>query len=78
MNVTIGAIMKTTRFAVVGMIVSLNTSLTPSAIGCSNPQGPTTFGPRLIWTAAMTLRSAKVRYATASSRTRMIRIVHPA
>jgi hypothetical protein len=37
MNVTIGAMMKTTRLAPVGITVSLTNSLRPSAKGCSRP-----------------------------------------
>ena len=31
--------------APVGMMISLNTSLMPSAMGCSRPSGPTRLGP---------------------------------
>ena len=48
-------------------MVSLRSILTASAIGCSRPNGPTTFGPLRSCIAARTLRSASVRYATASS-----------
>ena len=44
-----------------GMIVSLKNSFTPSAIGCSRPNGPTTFGPLRSCIHPMTLRSASVR-----------------
>jgi len=44
-NVTIGAAIKTTRLAPLGMTVSLTSIFSPSAIGCSRPNGPTTFGP---------------------------------
>ncbi len=67
MKVSIGASRKTTRLAPAGRMVSLASSFTPSANGCSRPKGPTTFGPLRICIAAMTLRSAKVSMATASS-----------
>jgi putative NADH-flavin reductase len=40
-----------------GMMVSFSTSLRPSAIGCSKPKGPTTFGPLRSCDIASTLRS---------------------
>ncbi len=58
MKVSIGAATNTTRLAPAGRIVSLNSSLTPSAIGCSRPNGPTTLGPLRSCMAAITLRSA--------------------
>ena len=57
-KVTIGAMMKTTRLAPLGMIVSLISILSPSAKGCSSPNGPTTFGPLRNCENASTLRSA--------------------
>ncbi len=57
-KVSIGASMNTTRLAPDGMIVSLTSSLRPSAIGCSRPNGPTTIGPCLSCMAPITLRSA--------------------
>ena len=56
-SVTIGAAMNTSRLAPLGMMVSFSTSLTPSAIGCSRPKGPTTFGPLRSCDIASTLRS---------------------
>ena len=56
--VTSGASRKTPLLAPAGMIGSLNTNLSRSAKDCSRPQGPTTFGPRRICTAAQILRSA--------------------
>ena len=61
MKVIIGAMTNTARLAPVGMIVSLQNSFSPSAIGCSSPKGPTTFGPLRRCIEAMTLRSANVR-----------------
>src|SRR3546814_722653 len=66
-KVSIGAARKITLFAPDGRMVSLASSFTPSAKGCSRPNGPTTFGPLRSCIAAMTLRSKKVRYATATS-----------
>ena len=56
--VTSGANRKIPLLAPAGMIGSLNTNLSRSAKDCHRPQGPTTFGPRRICTAAHTLRSA--------------------
>ena len=56
-KVSIGAIKNTAGLAPAGTMVSLNSSLTPSAIGCSSPNGPTTFGPMRKCIAASTLRS---------------------
>ncbi len=58
MKAIIGAITNRMPLALDGMIVSLSTSLRPSAIGCSRPKGPTTLGPRLSWIDAQILRSA--------------------
>jgi len=49
------------RFAAVGTMISLKTSLIASAIGCSRPSGPTRFGPGRIWLQPMALRSHSVR-----------------
>jgi len=57
-NVISGAMMKTTLLAPDGITVSLKISFTPSAIGCSSPNQPTTLGPLRSCTAAMILRSA--------------------
>lgn len=56
-KVTIGAKMKTTRLAPLGITVSLSNSLSPSAKGCSSPNRPTTFGPLRNCEKAKTLRS---------------------
>src|SRR5436190_24276470 len=56
--VTSGASKNTPLLATDGMTGSLTTNLSRSANDCSRPQGPTTLGPRLIWTAAQILRSA--------------------
>ena len=57
MKAIIGAMMKRTPLALDGTIVSLSTSLRPSAKGCSRPNAPTTLGPRRSWIEAQTLRS---------------------
>lgn len=41
----VGARIKSVGDACVGRIGSLINSLTPSAIGCRSPKGPTMFGP---------------------------------
>ena len=46
------------KFAPAGITGSLTTNFRRSANDCSNPQGPTTFGPRRSMTAAQILRSA--------------------
>ena len=38
---------KISLFEFVGIIVSFVSNLIPSAIGCNNPNGPTTLGPFL-------------------------------
>ena len=55
---TSGASRNTPLLAEAGMIGSLKKNLVRSAKLCSRPQGPTTFGPRRICTAAQILRSA--------------------
>ena len=45
--VTIGARIKTTLFALAGIIISLKIYFKASANVCSKPNGPTTFGPCL-------------------------------
>jgi hypothetical protein len=64
-NTITGAIRKIVALARVGIRSSLNISLAPSAKGCNKPQKPTTFGPFRRWIAAITFRSAIVKYATA-------------
>src|SRR6266513_171593 len=61
----IGAIKNSQRFAPVGTTISLNSILSTSANGCSNPSGPTRLGPIRTCIQPMTFRSASVRYATA-------------
>ena len=54
---TSGAMTNTPLLALAGMIGSLMMNLPKSANGCSTPHGPTTFGPRRMWTAPQILRS---------------------
>ena len=56
--VTSGASRKMPLFAAEGTIGSFKTNLRRSAKGWSRPNGPTTLGPRRIWTAAQIFRSA--------------------
>ena len=56
--VTSGASRKTPLLAPDGTTGSLSTNLRRSAKDWSRPQGPTTFGPRRICTAAQIFRSA--------------------
>lgn len=62
-----GANRNNTGEEVEGRTGSLMKSLTPSAIGCRSPYGPTTFGPFRSCIYPNTFRSSKVRKATASS-----------
>ncbi len=57
MKVIMGAMRNSTVLALDGTIVSLSSSFSPSARGCSRPNGPTTLGPRRSWMEAQTLRS---------------------
>ena len=43
-----GAKIKITLLALLGIIVSLINSFKPSAKGCNTPKIPTTLGPRLL------------------------------
>ena len=52
-----GARKNTNLSAPAGTMISLSTYFSASATDCSRPHGPTTFGPRRIWTAAQILRS---------------------
>ena len=56
--VTSGARMNTPLLAPDGITGSLKTNFSRSAKLWNSPQGPTTFGPRRICTAAQILRSA--------------------
>ena len=46
-NINIGAVRKIPLLAFVGIMISLDTNLSTSAIGCSKPDGPTLIGPIL-------------------------------
>jgi hypothetical protein len=46
-SISIGAVRKMPLLALVGMIISFDTSLSTSAIGCKRPEGPTLIGPIL-------------------------------
>ena len=63
-----GASKNTTLSDPAGTTISFSTNLKKSANDCSRPNGPTTFGPLRICTAAQILRSASSRKA------RLIRI----
>src|SRR6185369_653162 len=62
-----GAKKKIQRSAFSGMKSSLVSSLSPSAIGWSNPHGPTRIGPRRACMKAEIFRSRYVAYATQSA-----------
>jgi hypothetical protein len=47
-----------------GRVSSLRMFLSPSAMGCSSPNGPTRLGPMRSWIQAEIRRSARVVYAT--------------
>ena len=57
-KVMIGASRNSVLLAAEGMMVSCRNTFNPSAKDCSNPNGPTTFGPRRSAIAAQILRSA--------------------
>jgi hypothetical protein len=71
-QVTSGASRKMPLLAPAGMTGSFITNFSRSAKDCSNPQGPTTLGPRRICTAAQILRSASSTYAMTISNTTSI------
>jgi hypothetical protein len=53
----IGATAKMAWSALIGIMSSLSNNFSPSAAGCSNPQGPTRIGPSLACINADTFRS---------------------
>ncbi len=61
-----GAIQKTTASASAGMMSSFSSSLMASAIGCSNPCGPTRIGPSRTCMCARILRSSQFIAITAT------------
>ena len=61
-----GAIQKTRPSASAGMMSSLSRSLSASAIGCSNPCGPTRIGPNRICMCASAFLSSQFIATTAS------------
>ncbi len=61
--VTNGASKKTALSALDGIITSFSTNFNRSANDYKRPNAPTTFGPRLICTAAHILRSANNKNA---------------
>lgn len=63
---SIGARMNNRGEEVEGRTGSLINSLTPSAIGCRRPYGPTILGPLRSCMYPRTFRSISVRNATAS------------
>ena len=67
--VTIGASRNSPLFALAGIMNSLNTNFRRSAKDCHRPNGPTTFGPRRICTAAQIFRSARSTNAMKTSST---------
>jgi hypothetical protein len=60
MNDMHGARKKRARFAVRGSVSSFRMFLMPSAMGCSQPPGPTRLGPRRFCIHAETFRSMNV------------------
>ena len=61
MMVMIGPKKNRPLLAAVGAMISLVSSLTASAMGCSRPSGPVRLGPTRIWVKPMALRSHRVR-----------------
>ena len=64
-KIRIGARLKSGRSALSGMMSSLISIFTASAIAWKMPHGPTRFGPRRFWMRPMTLRSIQVRVSVA-------------
>src|ERR1700688_2704745 len=64
-----GANQKIILSASSGMMSSLMSNFSASAIGCSNPCGPTRMGPSRACMSAMTFRSIKTMYPATSGRT---------
>ena len=62
--VTIGARIKTTLFALAGIIISLKIYFNASANDWNKPNGPTTLGPLRFYTKAQTLLSSQTIIAT--------------
>ncbi|MNN11872.1 hypothetical protein D3C81_1248470 [compost metagenome] len=56
-----GAIRYMPRLTCVGIMTSLSSSFSTSAIGCSRPSGPTRFGPRRTCIQPISLRSHRIR-----------------
>src|SRR5687768_17480926 len=69
MIISIGAIVNSARSTPAGRNSSLNRNFIPSAMGWSNPRGPTRLGPMRSCTHDATLRSSRIRYATVPSTT---------
>ena len=60
-KVSMGANTNRILLAPEGIMVSFKNNLTPSAMGCKSPKGPTILGPLRNCIQPITLRSAKVR-----------------
>src|ERR1700674_2249011 len=67
-----GAPQKISRSALSGIMSSLSSSFTASAIGCSRPCGPTRIGPSRTCMSAITLRSTSTMYPATSGSTSTI------
>ena len=67
-KVNIGAIKNITIFELLGKIVSLTNSFSPSANGCNRPKKPITLGPFLLCIIPIIFLSAIVKYATEMSK----------
>src|SRR5579862_3807626 len=70
-----GANQKMALSASSGMMSSLMSNLTASAMGCSKPCGPTRIGPSRACMSAMILRSINTMYPAISGRTATITIM---
>src|ERR1700751_3000789 len=71
----IGAAMKRGLYTWGGVRSSFNRNLTPSASGCSKPNGPTYVGPHRFCIWPTTFRSSQTVYATEVSNTNNTRTV---
>src|ERR1035441_9475477 len=69
---THGANQKIALSASVGMMSSLSSSLRASAMGYTNPCGPTRMGPRRTWKSASSLRSTSTMYPATRGKSPMM------
>ena len=76
-RVRIGASKNTVLFAPAGMMISFSRNFPKSAKLCIKPNGPTTFGPLRIMTAAQTFRSRSNKNAIDRDKTSVNKPIWP-